>query len=167
MKYITLFESFKHLLEGEDDPLNPAKPIRKVKIPTVNLQIPKLDFYQQSILKSNLWNEINKNAELKHSLINNSHNEDNFLNKIWDFTHVHYDPDSQHLGFEISHLGKKHNIIFDLGLGLERHDSTNDHGHSQSSILPSIPHPLVDTSFKFPLDNIFNRKIKYGKFKLF
>jgi len=138
----------KTLMEGGDDPLLPTS--------TEKLTIPKLGETQKNILKSNLWNHIESNQDLKHSLgLDNSHNESNFLDDI-SHLHVHYDPSSKHLGFEFPHLGKKHNVSFDLGFSLQKHDKGDDHGHSQLSSL--TPHSNFDFKVKIPLENIFGKK---------
>ena len=139
----------KILLEVGDDPLTPTS--------TEKLPIPKLELGQQNILKSNLWNHIESNHDLKHSLgLGDTHNEHNFLDDISHLTHVHYDPSSKHLGFEFPNLGKKHNVTFNLGLNLQKHDNGGDHGHSQLSSV--TPHSLVDVGVKIPLGNVFSKK---------
>jgi hypothetical protein len=142
----------KTLMEGGDDPLLPTS--------TEKLTMPKLGETQKNILRSNLWNHIQSNDELKHSLgLDNSHNESNFLDKIAHspyVPHFHYDPSSNHFGVEFSHFGKKHNVSFDLGLGFQKHDNGDDHGHSQLSSL--TPHSLVDVGVKIPLESIFGKK---------
>ena len=139
---------FKTLTEGGDDPLTPTS--------TEKLSLPKLGETEQNILKSNLWNHIESDHDLKHKLgLDDFHNEHNFLDDISHLTHVHYDPSSKHLGFEFPNLGKKHNVSFDLGLSLQKHDNGDDHGHSQLSSL--TPHPTFDVGVKIPLGKIFGK----------
>jgi len=135
-------------MEGGDDPLPPTS--------TEKLTMPKLGETQKNILKSNLWNHIESNQDLKHSLgLDNSHNESNFLDDI-SHLHVFYDPSSKHLGFEFPDLGPKHNFGFNIGFGLQKHDNGGDHGHSQLSSL--TPDSLVDVGVKIPLESIFGKK---------
>lgn len=155
MKRIIITEEEKrsirkmYLIEGGDDPIVPS-PQEKLKIPT-------LSFDQKNILKTNLWDKIEKNEDLKHSLgLDSSHHEENFLNKISHMTHAHYDPNTQHLGISFPNLGKQHNMTFDLGFGLNSHKETHgdDHGHSQLSSL--TPHSVFDFGVKIPLNKLFN-----------
>jgi hypothetical protein len=135
-----------YLLEGGDDPIST----------TSNVSAPVLKPEQQNILKSNLWNHIEKHDDLKHSLgLDDTHNEHNFLDTVSHLAHVHYDPSSKHLGFEFPTLGKKHNVSFDLGLSLQKHDNSNDHGHSQLSSLN--PHSAFNVGVKIPIKNIFGK----------
>jgi hypothetical protein len=139
-----------YLMEGGDDPLTPTS--------TEKLTIPKLGFDQQNILKSNLWGEIKKNENLIHKLgLDSSHNEENFLNKISHMTHAHYDPITNHLGISFANLGNKHNLTFNLGLGLTNHNETHNNSHDQSHTSTLIPHSVFDVGIKLPLKSIFGK----------
>lgn len=139
-----------YLLEGGEDPITPPS--------TEKLTLPKLSLDQQNTLKTNLWNKIKNNEDLKHSLgLDNSHHEGNFLDDISHMSHLHYDPNSKHLGVSFPNLGPQHNMTFDLGFSLNSHKETHGDDHGKSQLSSLTPHSVFDVGVKIPLKSVFGK----------
>lgn len=155
-----------YIFESGDDPRVPlsrkklsAPPLGLIPPSSEKLTMPSLGSNQKNILKTNLFNVIQNKPELHYKLgLDDTHDEENFLDKISHMTHAHYDPNTQHLGISFPELGSQHNITFDLGFDLNSHKETHDDNHHGNSQLPlSTPHSVFDFGIEFPLKNIFGK----------
>lgn len=154
-----------YLLEGGDDPLVPssgeklsAPPLGLIPPSSEKLTMPTLGPKQKDILKTNLLNVIQNKPELHYKLgLDDTHDKETVWDKIAHMAHLHYDPNTQHLGISFPELGSQNNITFNLGFGLNSHKETHGDNHGNSQLSSLEPHEVVGFGVGVPLKSIFGK----------